>query len=366
MPVQESPEKLEILMQSKNLIETSYNVTGIQNKVFYYCLFTAQKEKSGELCCTIRKKDIEKLIQNPNQKTVTAIKNMFKVFKETALLFDKEDAGDHIECDYNLIAGFEYNRNKQEFKVFFMERLYKHILTYTQYAPLNLEIMTKFNSFYSQRLYEALRMWSRTGEERKHIFSIETLRFLTGVGDKYPEYKNFKQRVLNQALTDINAYGNMEVRMEEIKYGKKVEKIEFIIFDKEPKRYFLDKKEQVEPDLNIPFPQQEIDIYEYVQYPDTNFLSPKIKEEFIKYCYDTGLTFDKTITRLFEESKTVFKYKKGITSINKLSDYKYFLGIFKNKLEDDLNQFASATCGYKNLQEDTEQLELIDLYENII
>mgnify|MGYP003295427152 CR=1 FL=1 len=204
-------QKLEVLMQSKNLVETSYSITAIQNRVFYHCLFSAQKEKSGELYCTVKLEDIKKLIPNPNQRTLSSIKQMLRVFKDTSLLFDKDDDGDLIECDYNLIAGSEYNTNKQEFKIFFMERLYNHILSYTNYAPLNLEIMAKFTSFYSQRLYEALRMWSRTGQTIKHVFAVDTLRFILGVGDKYPEYKNLKQRALMQAIKEINSVGNMEV-----------------------------------------------------------------------------------------------------------------------------------------------------------
>ena len=106
-------KKLEVLMQSKNLVETSYNITAVQNRVFYHCLFSAQKEKSGELSCTVKLEDIKKLIPNTNQRTLVNIKKMLRVFKDTSLLFDKEDDGDLIECDYNLIAGSEYNAGIQ-------------------------------------------------------------------------------------------------------------------------------------------------------------------------------------------------------------------------------------------------------------
>ena len=87
-----------------------------------------------------------------------------------------------------------------------MERLYDHIIEYSVYAPLNLNIVSKFKSFYSQRLYELLRLWSRTGQTIIKEFSVENLRFILAVEDKYPEYKNFKQRVLNQAIKEINLF----------------------------------------------------------------------------------------------------------------------------------------------------------------
>ena len=247
----EEKNKLEILMKSKNLVETSYNITAIQNRIFYYCLYSAQKEKTGELSCTIKLQDLKNLIPNKNQSTLANIKKTFSVLKNSVLLFDKQVEGDLIECEYNLIAGSEYNTNKQEFKIYFMQRLYNHILEYSNYAPLNIKILSKFTSFYAQRLYEALRMWSRTGNTIKHSFSIEDLRFILGVGDKYPEYKNFKQRALSQALKEINSMGNMEVGLREIKEGRKVSKIEFIILDHEPKVYFKNNFKNI-PTAEVP------------------------------------------------------------------------------------------------------------------
>lgn len=36
-----------------------YKVKAIQNRIFYYCLLTAQKKKNGELSCTVKLEDIK-------------------------------------------------------------------------------------------------------------------------------------------------------------------------------------------------------------------------------------------------------------------------------------------------------------------
>ena len=104
---------LDLLMQSKQLVHTSYEVTAIQNRIFYYCLLTAQKEKNGELSCTVKLEDLKKLIPNKNQRTLSNIKKTIQILKQTSLEFEKKEDGDTIECDYNLIAGSEYNVNKE-------------------------------------------------------------------------------------------------------------------------------------------------------------------------------------------------------------------------------------------------------------
>lgn len=269
---------IELLMQSKQLVHTSYEVTAIQNRIFYYCLLTAQKEKNGELSCTVKLEDIKKLIPNKNQRTLANIKKTIQILKQTSLEFEKKENGDTIECDYNLIAGSEYNKNKEIFKIKLADRLYRHLIDYTVYAPLNLDILTKFKSFYAQRLYELLRLWSRSDRLITKNFKIEQLRFVLGVENKYPEYKNFKQRVLNQAIKEINQVGKMEVSIEELKNGRKVDEIKFNIYDFEKKVYF---KNGIEDSVAKVENIKEKEVIECEKNGNNKGLEPKVEGECI-------------------------------------------------------------------------------------
>lgn len=236
--IENEKNNIDVLMQSRQLVHTSYEVSAIQNRIFYYCLLNAQREKNGELNCDVKLDELKKLIPNKNQRTLSNIRKMIQILKQTSLEFEINENGEQAECDYNLIAGSEYYAKREVFRVNFAPRLYKHLIDYTIYAPLNLDILTKFKSFYSQRLYELLRLWSRTNNDIVKSFKIKQLRFILGVENKYPEYKNFKQRVLNQAIKEINSFGHMKVDIEEIKNGRKVDEIKFHILDFERKVYF--------------------------------------------------------------------------------------------------------------------------------
>lgn len=332
---------IELLMQSKQLVHTSYEVTAIQNRIFYYCLLTAQKEKNGELSCTVKLEDIKKLIPNKNQRTLANIKKTIQILKQTSLEFEKKEDGDTIECDYNLIAGSEYNKNKEIFKIKLADRLYRHLIDYTVYAPLNLDILTKFKSFYAQRLYELLRLWSRTDRLITKNFKIEQLRFVLGVENKYPEYKNFKQRVLNQAIKEINQVGNMEISIEEVKNGRKVDEIKFNIYDFEKKVYFKNVIENpVDQVKNI----EEIEEVETIltdsvngNKDNTEFYIPNkklftvrtldnFKKDFSNYNFK-----DNTYKKLLQESILVALEKDDEEKI-KVKSYNYFKATLENKI----------------------------------
>ena len=335
---------IDLLMQSKQLVHTSYEVTAIQNRIFYYCLLTAQKEKNGELSCTVKLEDIKKLIPNKNQRTLANIKKTIQILKQTSLEFEKREDGDTIECDYNLIAGSEYNVNKETFKIKLADRLYRHLIDYTVYAPLNLEILTKFKSFYAQRLYELLRLWSRTDTPIIKSFKIEQLRFVLGVENKYPAYKNFKQRVLNQAVKEINQVGNMKVDIEEVKSGRRVDEIKFMIFDYEKKVYFkknvqssivsnddLKEIKEIEP-INKNEKEEIKDFYIPNKKLFTSKTLDNFKKDFLNYDFK-----DSTYKKLLQEAILVTLEKDNEEKI-KVKSYNYFKKTLENKINDIQNK----------------------------
>ena len=336
---------IDLLMQSKQLVHTSYEVSAIQNRIFYYCLLTTQKEKNGELCCHVKLNDLKRLIPNKNQRTLANIKKTIQILKQTSLEFEKNENGDRIECDYNLITGSEYNVNKETFKIKLADRLYKHLIDYTVYAPLSLDILTRFKSFYSQRLYELLRLWSRTEKVIVKSFKIEQLRFILGVENKYPEYKNFKQRVLNQAIKEINQFGNMNVSIEEIKNGRKVDEIKFTILDNEKKVYFknniynpkTDSEDKIN-DVDEPTNTEKCISVEENKVSKKEFYVPnkklftkatleRFKNDFMNYDFK-----DDTYKKLLQESILIALERDDEENI-KVKSYNFFKKTLENKIK---------------------------------
>lgn len=364
----ENDKCIELLMQSKQLVHTSYEVTAIQNRIFYYCLLTAQKEKNGELSCTVKLEDIKKLIPNRNQRTLSNIKKTIQILKQTSLEFEKKEDGDTIECDYNLITGSEYNVNKEIFKIKLADRLYRHLIDYTVYAPLNLDILTKFKSFYAQRLYELLRLWSRTDYTIVKIFKVEQLRFILGVENKYPQYKNFKQRALSQAIKEINQFGNMKVEIDEIKSGRKVEDIKFTIYDFEKKVYFKNTLANsiVESKNNE---KEEIDNIEIKNKNNNDFYIPNKKLFTAKTLSEFRNDFryidfkDKNYKKLLQDAIMVTLEKDDTEKIY-VKSYNYFKKTLDNKLNDlDKQEFKKTK--FHNFDETFSKYSE-DEFENIV
>lgn len=86
--------------------------------------------------------------------------------------------------------------------------------------------VTNLKSSYSIRIYELLKQFERL---KVRTFTLEDLRLKLGATDVYPQYGNFKQRILNPSKKEINKKSDIQIDFEEIKQGRSVHQIKFFI-----------------------------------------------------------------------------------------------------------------------------------------
>lgn len=235
-------DTLSILNKSRDIVLTSYNITSTANKIYNAILYKVQKTKNGSYKCRLQTKELVQLIKNKDKRTLNDVKEILTMLKSTSLIFWNKEENKDVENDYNLIAGRKYIPEDDLFEIEVPYTVYNHLTKYKGYAPLNLDILSKFKSFYAQRMYELLRLWSRYNLEVDQKFSLEELRFVLGVEDKYPAYNNFKQKVLLTCQKELKEKAHMDVEFVSVKTGRRTTHVIIKILDKERKRYFSYKK----------------------------------------------------------------------------------------------------------------------------
>jgi len=98
-----------------------------------------------------------------------------------------------------------------------------------------LEQVSDFKSQYSIRLYELLIKYRDIGNSEK--YSIEDLRSKLGLGmNEYSTMSNFKSRVLEVAVKEINNKADIQIKYEQFKEGRKVSHILFKFVKKKDKK----------------------------------------------------------------------------------------------------------------------------------
>jgi plasmid replication initiation protein len=98
---------------------------------------------------------------------------------------------------------------------------------FTKYA---LSDIAGINSGYGIRIYELLVQYRQIG---KREISVESLRTMLELGKKYPLFADFKKRVIDTAIDQINEYSPLKVTYEQKKKtGRKVTHIIFSFKEK--------------------------------------------------------------------------------------------------------------------------------------
>ncbi|WIG25099.1 replication initiation protein [Bacillus toyonensis] len=120
-----------------------------------------------------------------------------------------------------------YNKNKGTIDLRFDPLLKPFLLELSsKFTSYRLANVVKLKSTYAIRIYELLKQYEHIKER---TISLENLRYYLDAIDVYPNYANFKQRVLKPSQKELNQKTDISFEFEEIKSGRKVKKIRFII-----------------------------------------------------------------------------------------------------------------------------------------
>lgn len=359
-----------ILMKDNLLIKTKYDLTLVENKLYNLILYKFQKE--GEVMkCTITPEEAREVIKKKSENSIKGIGEVLdKLSTKKIWIEEKKANGINTKWHkYNLLNGCTYD---DEFKTFevqataFIYELIKKKFDNGGYTPINMNIFLTLGNYYAQRLYDLLRLWSNS--KTVINYTVDELKELLMVEDKYPLYADFKRRVIIPAIKELNKSGVFDIEIKEIKEGRKVTSIDFIVKDLDKRKYFKNIPFVEVPTIlkdgagnDVEVMQQAINVdamkdikqnapagataeaNRFVCLPE-NILSPEASQDFINYCYKENYSFtDSDFIKMLLETQEVTKrnkgLKKGALIDNKLNNsYSYFKGTFNNIVENHYNK----------------------------
>lgn len=115
-----------------------------------------------------------------------------------------------------------------------------------QFTKYELQQISELSSAYAVRLYELLIAWRSTGQTP--VIELAEFRQKIGVlDDEYTRMGNFKDRVLNLAIAQINEHTDIKVKCEQHKKGRNISGFSFMF--KQKKVVTTDSKSPSQTDL---------------------------------------------------------------------------------------------------------------------
>lgn len=116
-----------------------------------------------------------------------------------------------------------------------------------QYAKIRMSSVAAMTSSYGVALYENCASYSGWGDTG--WININHFRKLMGVAEKYPIYRDFKRRVVQSAVSDVNKNSEFSLELLEKKEGRNTAKIKFLIHAKKKVEEPISKEKLVIKEL---------------------------------------------------------------------------------------------------------------------
>ena len=225
--------KRELIVKDNALINASYSLELTEQRIVLLAILKARENKTPhnqELIVTA-------------QSYITA----FNVHRNTAYktlktacdnLFDRRfsyqrysDKGKVEQVKSRWVQSVVYAESDSYIKIKFADEVLPLItMLEKHFTSYELQQVSSLKSIHAIRLYELLIQYRTVG---KLEISLSDLRLKLGIADgKYPTMNNFKARVLDVGLQQINEHSDITAKYEQVKQGRNITGFKFLFKQK--------------------------------------------------------------------------------------------------------------------------------------
>ena len=219
-------EKNMLIVKDNALINASYNLELVEQRLILLAIIEARENGKGINANDPLTVHASTYIQTFNVEKHSAYTSLKEACKS---LFARQFSYEEINANGNLtqytsrwVSKIGYTKNEATVEIIFapdvvplITRLEEHFTSY------ELEQVAQLQSKYATRLYEILIAWRSTG--KTPVLTINEFRKQIGVIDsEYKIISNFKLRVLEPSIKQINDLTDIDVTYEQHKKGRTI------------------------------------------------------------------------------------------------------------------------------------------------
>lgn len=223
------------IIKSNDLIQkTRYNLSLQEQKILHY-IFSQVKPTDTQLKrYTFSISDFCKVcgIDYKNGGNYVYLKRILKDMSQHIVWITIIENGEEKETILRIIDKPFINRSKGIIEIKLDDIMKQYLLQLKEkYTEYNLMAILPMKSKYSPRIYEILKSYSNQKFIRT---TVEKFRKILMIDEKlYPVWNDFKKRVLDKSVSEINNFSDISVSYKTGKVGRKVNSITFFIEKKE-------------------------------------------------------------------------------------------------------------------------------------
>jgi plasmid replication initiation protein len=213
----------KLVTKSNMLIEANYKLGVVEQKIILCLASNIQPTDSDFKTYTLPIREFNKLLGLKGTPKYTELRQITKELMQK--VFEVRINKKVIQVAW--LSYVAYNESEGTIDIRFDPFLRPYLLELKrEFTSYKLENVVKLKSSYAIRIYELLKQYEKLKER---TFLLTDLRKILGAEDIYPAYGNFKQRILMPAQKELQKKTDINFKIEEVKAGRKVDKVKFVI-----------------------------------------------------------------------------------------------------------------------------------------
>ncbi|MDK1671147.1 RepB family plasmid replication initiator protein [Moraxella osloensis] len=241
-----------MIIKSNTLVEAGYDLTEAEQDLMTLAVNKLHHLKSGSRRVMISAQEFAAANRVNEVYAYRALKDTAKILGDRKLRFtlyiDKNIQAEHdtdkltvikpnhdnyttLRSEYSWLQGVMY-QDQQGFIILDFSDPLKFLIENTSksYTRYDFIKTVEFTGSSSKRLYELISKWKDIGKVPP--MTVEAWKDIFGVSDKYPKIAEFRRRVLDPAIEQINKQGDYHLTLESQRTGRSISHLELIIKQK--------------------------------------------------------------------------------------------------------------------------------------
>jgi plasmid replication initiation protein len=243
-------ESKALVVKSNKVLEASYKMSLAEQRILLACIAKIQKKE---------------VLLEDNQFEISAIEiadltelkqatHIYRFLEEAAEKLSKRqviindpdpDKPKTRKRTINWISCIDHQPGDGRVIIQFSKAIIPYLSQLTRdFTKYKLQNIAKFKSTYSIRMYELLVQWLSIG---KRELEVDWLKKQLQVEDIYEQIFDFKKRVIDVAVKEINQHSNIWGKYTQRKAGRTITHFLFTFGEKEPKKTTANKPTGTKP-----------------------------------------------------------------------------------------------------------------------
>lgn len=230
--------KKDLIVKDNALINASYNLDLVEQRLILLAIVEARQDgRSTDEDLTVHVDSYIEHFGVHRNTAYQALKDACNALYERRFSYQKLTVRGNLEhVRSRWVQRVSYVDNEALVRIRFSDDV-KPLITSLekQFTSYDLKQVANITSAYAVRLYELLMGWKSVG--KTPVFDTNDLRQKIGVEpDEYVRMGNFKARVLDIAIAQINQHTDITAKYEQHKRGRSITGFSFSFTPKHPKQ----------------------------------------------------------------------------------------------------------------------------------